>query len=310
MPMPTCMLKGLFRFVLVFAALTLAMLASPRSELVSANAVFLHGNLITVDKNRPRAQALALLNGRILAVGTDAQIKTLVGKYTKVVDLRGKTIVPGFIDVHAHPDSIFPEGSPYRTVPLQPAHVQNMAELIAALKKQAQLVPKGHWVFGERYDDVKLGRHPTRADLDQASTDHPISISHVSGHIAVVNSYVLEKGAITKETKDPSGGAFDRLPDGTPNGVCRESARVPKSIAPRFEPSHEQSLEGLKLCFENFLAKGITSTADAGASPEHYRDYQELRSAGSPMRVNVMMMDAHVAILKTLGLSGPVVSDH
>ncbi len=298
--------KGL----LVLVAGLASALAVAGHEQISADLVLLHGNLITVDTHHPRAQAMAVAHGRILKVGSDDQIKLLIGLNTRIVDLHGKTVTPGFIDCHMHPEPIFPEGSPYRTVPLEPDHIHNMAELIRALHKQSLLVPKGCWVYGERYDDIKLGRHPTRADLDQASTDHPIRISQVSGHIAVVNSYALEKAGITRDTPDPAGGAYDRLPDGTPNGVCRESAGVPSSIAPRYEPTHEASIQGLKVCFENFMAKGLTSVADAAASPQHLRNYQDLQAEGCPVRVNVMLMYNYLPQLKALGLNGPFGSEH
>jgi hypothetical protein len=135
------------------------------------------------------------------------------------------TVTPGFNDVHLHPVGVYDESSPYYTPWLGPERVHNMDVLIAALKVKADRTPPGQLVSGSRYQDTKLGRHPNRYDLDKASTQHPIMISHSSGHIVVLNSYVLEKSSVTKDTKDPPGGSFDRDPDGTPNGVIRESAR-------------------------------------------------------------------------------------
>jgi predicted amidohydrolase YtcJ len=274
-----------------------------------ADLVVVDANVITVNTSQPRAQAFAIAHGRILAVGSDARIRKLIGPATRVLDLHGKTVTPGFIDCHMHPSALYPEDAPYASVPLDPSHVHSMAELIAVLHRHSLLVPKGYWIRGTRYDDAKLGRHPTRFDLDQASTDHPISISHVSGHISVVNSLALANAGITKDTPDPAGGAYDRSPDGTPNGVCRESAGVGSGGAPSLKPDHDARIAGLQRCFEKFLAKGITSASDAAASPEGLRNYQDLQAAGCPVRINVMLMYNYLSNLQNLGLKGPFGSE-
>jgi predicted amidohydrolase YtcJ len=268
---------------------------------ILAESAFINANVITVDPRHPRAEAFAVGQGHFLAVGSNAEIKKLIGVGTKVVDLAGKTVTPGFIDPHLHPEAVYSDDAPFATVHLDPAHgVRTMAQLIAALKRHAALIPKGYWIRGSRYDDGKLGRHPTRFDLDQASTDHPIEISQVSGHVSAVNSLALQLSGITKETPDPAGGAYDRLPDGTPNGVCRETAGVRGSIAPSVRPTHAERLEGLKKGFENFLAKGLTSVADAAASPDSLQNYQELIAQGLPIRINVMLLYPYLDRLKSI----------
>ena len=206
-----------------------------------ADLIVINGNIITVDPSKPRAEAFAVENGHISAVGTNAEIRRLATASTQVLDLKGKTVTPGFNDVHLHPRAVFPDDSPYSTPWLGPDKVKNMDELIAALKKQAGKTPMGLLVRGDRYDDISLGRFPNRHDLDKASTDHPISISHASGHVTSVNSYVLEASGITKDTRDPPGGSFDRDPDGTPNGVIREAASrlLQRGSAPRVPPDEE-----------------------------------------------------------------------
>src|SRR5580658_3952226 len=195
------------------------------SAAYAADAIYINGTVITVDPAKPYAEAFAVDNGRFSAIGSTAEIRRLATPATKIVDLKGMTVTPGFNDVHLHPVGVYEEDSPYYVPWLGPEKVHNMDELIAALKAKAARTPPGQLVSGTRYQDTKLGRHPTRYDLDKASTEHPISISHSSGHIIVVNSYILQASGITKDTKDPPGGSFDRDPDGTPNGVIRESAR-------------------------------------------------------------------------------------
>jgi len=271
-----------------------------------ADYIFVNGNVITVDSSKPTAEAFAIANGKFLAVGSNTEIRRLATAETKVVDLKGQTVTPGFNDVHLHPHASYAEDSQYYNPWLGPDQVHNMDELVAALKRKAAATPKGQLIRGERYDDGKLGRHPTKHDLDLASTAHPISISHASGHVTVVNSYVLKKAGVTKETPDPPGGAFDRDPDGTPNGVIREAARGVLSRAGAFEsaalPPWDVEVEAYLRCFREYAARGITSCAAAGASPENIRMYQAVRAAGNPVRLGVMVSENHFKKAADLGL--------
>jgi predicted amidohydrolase YtcJ len=147
-------------------------------------------------------------------------------------------------------------------------------------------------ISGYGYNDVVLGRHPNRHDLDKVSTTQPIVITHGSGHITVVNSFVLQASGITKDTPDPPGGALDRDPDGTPNGVVRESARrlIQRGTGSenRDQLTHSEELTGFMTCFRQYSAKGITSVGIAGSSPSTFRVMQELRDMGNPVRVGFM----------------------
>ena len=280
-------------FALTFTALGLG-----------ADLIVINANVLTVDKTKPYAEAFAVENGRFQAVGTNAEIRRLASATTKIVDLKGRTITPGFNDVHLHPSAEFPDDSPYSTPWLGPDKVKSMQDLIAILKKKADATPKGKLVHGDRYDDVKLGRHPNRHDLDQVSTEHPISISHASGHVIAVNSYVLNLSGITKETKDPPGGSFDRDPDGTPNGVIREGARrlLTNGEDSRVPVPQEQEIQGMLRCFRNYAERGITSVGIAGGSSGSFRNYQDMRAAGNPVRVAFMFSDGSFKQVQALGL--------
>src|SRR5262245_37749916 len=199
-------------FCIILFCRVLAVAQSP--ELIVINA-----NVVTIDKQRPRAEGFAVLHGRFIAVGKSAEIRNLAGQGTRVVDLMGATVTPGFIDAHLHPRPIYDADSIYESVPLGPDSVQNIEQMIAALKRKAGMIPKGDWILGVGYQDTKLGRHPTRHDLDKASTEHPIYITHSSGHIGVANSFALRNAGVTIEAKDPPGGAFDRDEGGAPTGV-------------------------------------------------------------------------------------------
>ena len=272
----------------------------------AADAIYINGAVITVDASKPYAEAFAVTNGRFSAVGTTAEIRRLATPGTKIVDLKGMTVTPGFNDVHLHPTGVYEEDSPYYTPWLGPEKVHNMEELIAALKAKAAKTPPGQMVSGTRYQDTKLGRHPTRYDLDKASTVHPISISHSSGHITVVNSYILSASGITKDTKDPPGGSFDRDPDGTPNGVVREAASrlLRRSNNSGGEPRipYEAQLEGHLKCFRIYAERGITSAGIAGGSPQSFRLYQAVRDAGGPVRMGFMFSEGSYKSLEAVGL--------
>jgi predicted amidohydrolase YtcJ len=278
-------------------------LAAPAA--FAADAIYVNGNVITVDPAKPYAEAFAVTNGRFSAIGTNAEIRRLATPSTKVVDLKGMTVTPGFNDVHLHPTGVYGEDSPYYVPWLGPEKVHNMDELIAALKAKAAKTPPGQLVSGTRYQDTKLGRHPTRHDLDKASTEHPISISHSSGHITVVNSYVLQASGITKDTKDPPGGSFDRDPDGAPNGVIREGARrllTRLNNTGEARVPFEAEVQGYLQCFRIYAERGITSAGIAGGSPQSFRLYETLRDAGSPVRMGFMYSEGSFPSLQAVGM--------
>jgi predicted amidohydrolase YtcJ len=289
------MLKSI---VLFFACLS--------SAAFGEQTIVINANVITVDKDHPAAQAFAIDNGRFSAVGTNAEILKLKTPSTKVIDLGGMTVTPGFDDAHVHPQAIFEDGSLYYRPWLGADHVQTIDQLIAVLKKKAAITPQGKLISGYGYDDVKLGRHPNCHDLDKVSTTQPISITHGSGHITVVNSYVLKAAGITKETQDPPGGSLDRDPDGTPNGVIRESARrlIAKAIDhdSMIEVPHSDELQAYLHCFRQYSAKGITSVGVAGGNPSSFRMMQEVRDAGNPVRVGFMFYEQSFDQLKAAGI--------
>jgi len=271
----------------------------------ASDTIVINANVITIDKDHPSAQAFAIDNGRFTAVGTNAEILKFKTSSTKVIDLKGETVTPGFNDVHLHPQAIFQEGTPHYRVWLGGDRVKTIDELVAALKRQAAVTPAGARISGYGYNDALLGRHPNRHDLDAVSTTQPIEITHGSGHITVVNSFVLNASGIKKDTPDPKGGALDRDPDGTPNGVIRESARglLRHASGNRTDaPSHKEELDGYMTCFHQYSAKGITSAGIAGASPSTFRLMQELRDQGNPVRVGFMFSAGSFDELQAAGI--------
>lgn len=266
----------------------------PAQTLVAqqADLVLTGGNIITVKQKGDRAQAVAIKNGWIIATGSDAQIKKYIGSATKVIRLKGQTVVPGFNDVHMHPNPVYAFDQLYATIELDT--VTSMKNLISLLKRKAAITPKGMLISGVGYNETKIGGQPIRDSLDKASTVHPILISHVSGHLSAANSYLMDRALINENTKDPAGGAFERYPGTSkPDGICKEAAagylHRAKNIVYPPKPTPEQEMAGYRLFFNRVLASGITSIGDAGVGPEKVAIYKKLVAEQFPMRFNVMI---------------------
>ena len=196
-----------------------------------ANAIYTDGDIITINDSQPSAEAIAVKDGKILAVGAKADVLKHKGTATKMVDLGGKTLLPGFIDAHGH---VFNTGLQALAANLlaEPDGTENdIAALQQTLRDWAKQHPerlsKTGWIIGFGYDDAQLKeqRHPTRDDLDAVSTTIPVLAIHQSGHLAAINSKGIEVAGITAASKDPAGGVYRRRNGGSdPDGVLEEMA--------------------------------------------------------------------------------------
>ena len=277
-------LRGAF----VACALASGLAATP------ADLVVRGATIHTIDDAHPRASAFAVTAGRFVAVGHDAVVTSHIGPATRVLDLPGKTVVPGFNDAHIHPRPLFPDDSPFASVDASPAAVATIDDLVAALRRKAAVTPRGQWVTGSRYQETKLGRHPTRADLDDASPEHPVSVSHSSGHQSVVNSLALRLAGIDRYTPDPAGGHIVRDERGEPTGRLQESAQrllygISAIRTPR-APAAE-TIAGLRARFAAYAARGITSIGIAGGSPESADEIALALGDTPPLRVFQMLRE-------------------
>ena len=194
-----------------------------------AHQVFINGDVLTMDADNRVVEALSIRGDRIDLLGTTGDVMAAADDDTVVVDLRGRTLLPGFIDAHGH----FPASAMntiYADLNSPPiGTLITMDDVLAALNEQASGVPEGEWVVGFGYDDTLLEekRHPTREELDQVSTVHPVVAMHVSGHMLVANSMALEIAGISADSPDPEGGVIGRLPGSQePNGLLEETARL------------------------------------------------------------------------------------
>src|SRR5262245_13479241 len=262
-----------------FAAQSPTFYTAPVAAAEPADLVVRHATVLTVDAKQPTASAFAVRGGTFVAVGSDEAVKDLIGTDTKVLDLAGKTIVPGFIDAHIHPSPVYPEDSRWANVDCSPRKVRTMEDLVAALKRKAERTPPGQWVFGSRYQETKLGRQPTRHDLDRASTNHPIIISHSSGHQSVCNSVALQLAKVTRDTEDPPGGKFVRDEQGNLTGLVQErAASVVRAAGPRTPDAPEvETIAAYRECYRQYFSRGITSVQVAGTSQSAARLMEKAR---------------------------------
>ena len=276
-----------------YTFLLLILLAGCANPDPAADLVITDANIITMDPDNPRAEAVAVLGDTIMAVGTSTDIKKLAGRNTHIISANEISITPGFNDAHIHPRPLYPDSSIYAALDLGPNAVSTIDELVERLQWKSDYVPEGQWIMGLNYQDTKLGRHPTREDLDRASTDHPIGIRHSSAHLAVYNSKALEMANIDANTADPAGGQFDRDASGNPNGITRETAMaivLAKSGTPLPTPSIEEQADGLIRRLELYASNGITSVQDAGADQMKIQVWEAAHRKGLPVRAYVMML--------------------
>lgn len=262
--------------------------------------ILVNGDIITMDAALPRAQAVAIANGRLLAVGTNAEIRALSRPGTRTVDLGGKVVIPGVIDAHNHP-----AGAGLQHLREVDCDLRSIGAIQAALRARASATPADEWVMGFKYDDTKTAerRFLTRADLDAVSTTHPIIVVHRGGHTAYVNSMAYARAGVTESTPDPVGGRFERDAGGKLSGRAAESAAEMIGSAAARPYSRADRQAGVAEISRRLAAAGITSVTDAGASPDELRAYQDARNAGElHTRVYCHMSAKHLDAMIAAGV--------
>ena len=254
----------------------------------TAETIFHNGVLWRGVGGSPGATALAVSGGRIVAVGDSQEVLALRGRGTQIVDLAGQTLIPGFVDAHAH---IWKIGHLLTTL-LDVRGASSLDDLAVRLRDQASRLPPGAWLQGRGYNEARFpdGRPPTRVDLDTMVADRPVVLMRTCAHIVVCNSAALERAGITSDTARPPGGEIDRGPDGEPTGVLRETAMglVLRHVPP---PSAADCEAMITAALRHQLSLGITSTNDAGVAPDVLDTYLRMDENGRlPIRINVMAL--------------------
>jgi len=271
--------------------------------------VLLNGKIVTIDQKESIAEAVAVKFGRILAVGSSKDIKSLTDSRTKIIDLKGRTVVPGLIDSHCHFASMS-EGIPLAMGFVDASYeagIRSLADITARIAEQAKKKPKGEWIMVMKEDESKLAdkRHPTKWDLDRVAPDHPVMIDTVGGHFSITNSKAFEMAGVTRDSPDPMGGRFERDPKtGELTGWIHERARhvfMPKMM-PR-EPTLEEAVRGLRWMADRYVAAGLTCACDGYmAEPVLIRALQHLLGEGElPLRIR---MDVYYELMSHLNALG------
>ncbi len=250
--------------------------------MVDADFVFHGGKVITIDEKKPRAQGVAVKDGKIFWVGTDEEVRQAIGKGTRVRDLKGVTVVPGFIESHNH-TLMF--GLGLSAIDL--TKVESIEEILTLVRERAGRQREGTWITGVGYNQNELRekRHPTNQDLDRAAPKHLVSLRHTSAHALVVNNLALTKAGITKNSPDPAGGKIGRdVKTGDLTGLLFESPAMKLVEDHMPKPGLEDLVTALGRANQRFLAEGVTSAMEAGVGindiPLQIAAYQEAVERG------------------------------
>ncbi len=245
------------------------------SQIQVADVVFTNAKVWTVDPGKPVAQAVAVSGDRIIAVGTNAEIRSLAGPKTKITDIGGRLMLPGFIDNHTHFSS---GGFQLQNVDLRDAASER--EFARRIRERAERYPS-RWITGGDWDHDNWpgGNLPTKELIDEVTPGTPVFVNRYDGHMVLVNSYVLKLAGITKNTPDPPGGSIVRDPKtGDPTGVLKDEAMsLVYSHMP--DATEEELLDAVRLALAEARKLGITSIQDMSSSSD-VRAYQTLREEG------------------------------
>ena len=287
-------------FLGALGAFSLFPLMTETPELVLFNA-----NIYTVNDQAPRAQAIAVSAGKILAIGSNSDVMNLASAGSQKIDLGMKTVLPGFIDAHSHPAM-----AGVMHLRMVDCDLRSIAAIEQALRERAAKTPAGEWVLGFKYDDTKTsdGRPLTIGDLDAALPDHPVQIEHRGGHTIYCNSLAFQKAGITDKTPEPPGGKIDHDPaTGRLSGRAAESARAlfDKVIPNRL--TRDDHREGVKLISKMLAKTGITSAHEAQGTPTDLLAYQDAHQAGELLYraycfINYRFFDSMIAAGVRTGL--------
>jgi predicted amidohydrolase YtcJ len=282
-----------------------------RPKVEPATLVLNKGKIATVDDQKPEAQALAARGDTIVAVGTNEEIAAFVGPETRVVDLRGRLAIPGFIEGHGH----FTGVGEARIV-LNLTMVRNWDEVVAMVKDAAARARPGEWIRGRGWHQDKWDKRPvpavegfpTQASLSAVSPNNPVVLGHASGHASFANAKAMEEAGMTRSTKNPPGGEILKDAKGEPTGLFRETADE------LLEAAYEKAREGMKpeereaevrrqiqLADEEALSKGVSSFQDAGSSFETIDVFKKVASEGKlGLRLWVMIRDSNERMAERL----------
>ena len=245
-----------------------------------ADLVIINGKVLTIDKGNPMAEAVAVKGEKIMAVGTTKKISGLIGKETtKVIDASGRLVIPGFNDVHVHFGPLDPDYIELRYT-TDPSAITEKVKDQVSRSKPGELIEGGHWEH-EMFIDRKW---PTKELIDRVSPDNPVVLTRADGHSVLVNSYVLKKSGITRDSKNPIAGEIQKDPEtGEPTGILKESAQFfirTGEVKPDRSPEEEAARirQGYLLALKEAREYGVASIQIPGSAD--FSAYEKLQNEG------------------------------
>jgi len=270
-----------------------------------ADLVFTGGKVVTMDAANPQAQAIAVSGDTVVAVGTDAQIQRYVGDGTQVVDLAGRTLVPGFIESHGHFMGL---GSSLQQLDLMHAHTWN--EIVGMVRDAVAQAQPGEWILGRGWHQEKWDEAPARVVagfqtndlLNQVAPNNPVLLTHASGHATIANAAALRAAGVTASTPSPSGGEIIKDGRGQPTGILVDAAsglvrralgqaradRTPEQVEADFR-------EQVHLAAQDALSNGVTSFQDMGESLATIDGIKKMADEGDlPLRLYILVDQGEV----------------
>ena len=292
-------MRVLFVVLTVLAGISAAYLAlrDNPEQTSPADLVLRGGRLVTLDDRVPEAQALAARDGRIVALGSDADIADHIGPSTQVIDLNGQFAMPGFIEGHGHFTGI---GEYQRNLELLDA--TSWDQILQSVAQAVEKAKPGEWISGRGWHQDKwtvpprtrVEGFPTHESLDAVSPNNPVVLRHASGHASFVNRKAMELSNITRTTPDPAGGEILKDASGNPTGLLRETAaglvrEGAGAPVPTAEEADVRARQLLELADQEVISKGITSFQDAGSPYEVIDRMKHLIDAGA-LRVRLWVM--------------------
>ena len=289
------------RSPLLIAALALLSAAPAAAQQQPADLILTNARIYTVDENRPLAEAMAVREGRILFVGSNRGALTLRGSSTRVLDLDGRTVIPGMIDAHAH---LYGLGTSLQIVDL--VGTRSYQEVIDRVAAQAREAPAGSWIQGRGWDqnDWPEARFPTHEALSEAVPNHPVFLTRVDGHAGLVNARALQVAGVTARTRDPEGGRIERGANGAPTGVLVDRAMdLVRSKIPAATKDEIRSAVLAAVAETNRW--GLTGVHDAGVNRAVIDVYEELAREGHYSLRNYVMVRLSDADLEHYLARGP-----
>jgi predicted amidohydrolase YtcJ len=304
------MRKSFFWLTIFFLVLAIGL--TPAGKKVQpADLVLVNGKIVTMDESKPVAEALAIGQGRILAVGSNKEIKSYTSGSTQTIDLDGKLAIPGFIDSHGHFNSLG-----YSKMRLDLMNVKNWDEVVDMVKVAVSKAKPGEWILGRGWHQEKWDRMPNpnieglpfHDSMSRVSPENPVLLSHASGHSCFANAKAMELAGIDEKTPNPPGGEIIKDENSKPIGIFRETAqdllgKAQDEYLAKRSPAQvlEEQLKAIKLADQACLANGVTTFHDAWTSFETIEIYKQLfRDNKLGVRINAMIGEPNERLVQDI----------